>query len=146
VVDKWMGNADGRQSIYFRARLQEWLPDSEDHPRRIGFLAHMIDHGYMFSGPHWQFADSPLQGIAPRPLVYEGVKSQQDFEPWLEQVTCFPEEVVDQAWKQIPPQWFDGDESALEELLEKLLRRRKRAPDLIRDCRRAAINVFPNWR
>ena len=58
----------------------------------------------------------------------------------------FPEDVVDEACKQIPPQWLNGDEDALEQLLEKLLRRRKRVADLISDCRRAKVNPFPNWR
>jgi len=26
VFDKWVGNADARQSIFFRARLQQWSP------------------------------------------------------------------------------------------------------------------------
>ena len=26
VFDKWIGNADARQSIFFRARVQEWIP------------------------------------------------------------------------------------------------------------------------
>jgi hypothetical protein len=146
VVDKWMGNADGRQSIYFRARIGEWTPGQGSQPHRIGFLAHMIDQGYIFNGPEWQFSDSPIQGLAPRPLVYEGVKSWDDFQPWLDQVMHFPEEVVDEACKQIPPQWLNGDEHALEQLLVKLLRRRRRVADLISDCRCAKVNPFPNWR
>ena len=29
----------------------------------MGFVAHMIDNGYVFEGPHWQLKDSPLQGL-----------------------------------------------------------------------------------
>lgn len=146
VVDKWLANADGRQSIYFRARVSDWIPGPASQPRRVGFVVSMIDQGFVFNGPRWDFSDSPVQGLAPRPVVYEGVKSLDDFQPWLDQVTHFPEEVVDQACKQIPPQWLDGDEGALEDLLEKLLRRRKRIADLLSDCRRAKSNPFPNWR
>jgi hypothetical protein len=146
VLDKWMSNADARQSIYFRARLGEWAPAGVAHPRKVGFLAYMIDQGFVFDGPHWELHDSPLQGLALRPAVYEAVTSWDDFQPWLDQVIHFPEEVVDQARKQVPPQWLEGDESALDALLETLLGRRRRVPDLIAGCRRARASIFPNWR
>ncbi|MEN6536733.1 MAG: HipA family kinase [Bryobacteraceae bacterium] len=145
VVDKWLCNADGRQAIYFRARVRDWNPSSGAHPRQLGFIACMIDQGFVFNGPNWEFVDAPLQGLAPRPVVYEQVRSIDDFQPWLEQVVHLPEEVVDEAVRTIPPQWFDGDESQIEALLEKLMRRRARVPDLILDCRRAKRDLFPNW-
>lgn len=67
AFDKWMGNADARQSIFFRARLRQWQPSANEHaPRagfvaqapRAGFVAQMMDHGYVFDGPHWNFPDS----------------------------------------------------------------------------------------
>jgi len=70
VFDKWIGNADARQSIFFRARLQQWSPSGSRQPQRLGFVAHMMDHGYVFDGPHWTFSDSPLQGLYFRPSVY----------------------------------------------------------------------------
>ena len=45
VFDKWVGNADARQSIFFRARLREWGPAPAIHPLKLGFMALMIDHG-----------------------------------------------------------------------------------------------------
>lgn len=146
VVDKWMANADGRQSVFFRARVGEWAPAAGVHPRRLGFVASMIDQGFVFNGPHWEFPDSPIQGLAPRLAVYEKVRSLDDFQPWLDQVVHFPEEVVDAAIKQAPVEWLAEDEAALEELLARLLQRRRKTPDLIRDCRRARVNPFPNWK
>jgi hypothetical protein len=145
VFDKWIGNADARQSIFFRARLQKWSPSAGEGAPRLGFVAHMMDHGYVFDGPHWTFTDSPLQGLYFRPSVYSGVTSFDDFQPWLDRVVHFPEEIVDQAQKQIPPDWLEGEEAALETLLGKLMSRRKRVPDLIRDCQRGRVNPFPNW-
>ena len=72
--------------------------------------------------------------------------SWADFQPWLDRVVNFPEEVVDQALKQVPPEWLDGDESALEALLTKLMSRRKRVAELIRDSQRGRINPFPAWK
>lgn len=146
VFDKWIGNADARQSIFFRARLQPWPAAKPDPPLRLGFVASMMDHGYVLNGPHWTFSDSPLQGLYFRPSVYGAVRSFDDFQPWLDRVVHMPEEVVDSALKQIPPQWLDGDEDALETLLAKLMVRRRRVPDLIEESRRGRINAFPQWR
>ena len=67
------------------------------------------------------------------------------FQPWLDQVIHFPEEVMDRAWKRIPPEWIEGDEDALQRLLERLFERRKRLPELIAACRSARAGPFPNW-
>src|ERR1039457_2154171 len=45
------------------ARAKTWTPLKGEAPARIGFFAQMIDHGFAFSGPHWQFQDSPIQGL-----------------------------------------------------------------------------------
>jgi len=144
VFDKWMGNADGRQAVFFRAMVQR--SDAPAGGSRPGFVARMIDHGFAFNGPNWDFPESPLQGLYARPLVYEGVRSLRDFQPWLDQVTHFPEEVIDQAWKRIPPGWLDGEEESLERLLTRLFERRPRVADLIDACRTARTNPFPRWK
>jgi hypothetical protein len=105
----------------------------------------MIDHGFAFNGPHWDFPDSPLQGLYARRAVYNSVRCLDDFQPWLDLVGSFPEEVVDQAWKQVPTEWLEDEEEALEQLLERLLERRKRLPELISACRSMRTNPFPNW-
>lgn len=146
AFDQWMGNADSRQAVFFRARLREWLPGYEVHPQRLGFVAQMIDHGFVFDGPNWRLPDSPLQGLYHRPAVYEAVRGLDDFQPWLDRITHFPEALVDQAVKQIPPAWIEGQEKDLEIMLDRLLGRRRRVAHLLEDCRRARGNVFPNWR
>jgi hypothetical protein len=146
AFDKWTGNADSRQSVFFRARLKQWLPNSGSHGRRIGFVAHMIDHGFIFEGPHWHIRDSPLSGLYFRPLVYQSVRSLDDFQPWLDRIVHFPEDVVDWAVKQIPPSWIAGDEKELFELLERLLARSKRVPSLIEASREGPRTQFPAWR
>jgi hypothetical protein len=106
----------------------------------------MIDHGFAFNGPHWDFPESALQGLYGRRVVYESVRGLEDFDPWLHQVRHFPEEVIDQAWKSIPPEWLDGEEDALDRALEQLFERRKRVDELIAACRQARVNPFPNWK
>ncbi len=146
VFDKWVSNADGRQSVFYRARVRQGDPNAPYPGARKGFVARMIDHGYAFDGPNWDFPESPLQGLYPRRTVYDSVTSLSDFEPWLEQVMNFPDEVIDLAWKRIPPDWIEGEEDSLEHLLERLFERRKRVPALIASCRNGRTNPFPNWR
>ena len=138
VFDKWAGNADGRQFIFYRANIRGQSKPS--------FVARMIDHGFAFNGPHWDFPESPLQGLYARRLVYDGVRSLDNFQPWLDHLRHFPEEVIDRAWKQVPPDWIEGEEEALEQLLENLYRRRQRVGDLIEACRSTRVNPFQNWR
>jgi hypothetical protein len=141
VFDKWTGNADGRQCVFYRAMVRR-----SESAGRPGFVARMIDHGYAFNGPNWDFPDSPLQGLYARRQVYDAVGGFEDFQPWLDQTVHFPEEVIDQAWKRIPPDWVSGEEDALDQLLERLFERRKRLPELIAACRDARTNPFPNWK
>jgi hypothetical protein len=141
VFDKWVGNTDGRQSIFYRARVHREIGQEA----RPGFVARMIDHGFAFNGPEWDFGTSPIHGMYVRHSVYDSVRSLDDFQPWLGQVMNFPEEVIDQAWKRVPSNWIAGDEDGLERLLERLYERRARAPELVAACRGARINPFRNW-
>lgn len=146
VFDKWVGNADSRQAVFFRARAKTWTPIRGEAPSRIGFFAQMIDHGFSFNGPHWEFGDSPLQGLYFRTSVYDEVQSLDSFQPWLDLVTNFPEEVIDAAWKEIPREWLGEDEEALEKMLEQLLKRRKRVIPLVEQVRSKRSTAFANWR
>jgi hypothetical protein len=148
AFDKWAANADSRQAIFFRARVRGGTRDETpvNQTERVGFIAQMVDNGYVFDGPHWRLGDSAIQGLYFRPLVYSRVRGLADFEPWLERIRHFPEEVVDQAVKQIPPAWLQGEEFELERLLDRLLARRKRVADLIQDCRAGRADPFPAWR
>lgn len=146
VFDKWVANADSRQAVFFRARAKAWTPLKGEAPARLGFFAQMIDHGFAFNGPHWEFPDSPIQGLYFRTTVYDEVRSLDSFQPWLDMVENFPIEVVDAAWKEIPRDWIAEDENALETLLERLLQRRSRVGALIEEVRRKRTSAFANWR
>ena len=88
VFDKWTGNADARQSIFLRARLREYVPTFQGHALRVGFLAMMVDHGYIFNGPHWSYADSPLMGLYFRTSVYSTCEGGMISSPgWIASLT-----------------------------------------------------------
>jgi hypothetical protein len=145
AFDRWVANADGRQSIFFRAQLKDWLARPGIPPRKLGFVALMIDHGFAFNGPHWDFPDSAVAGLYPRRIVYDSVRALDDFQPWIERILNFPAEVFDRILRQLPPPWLEEDGSQLELLFESLLRRRGRIPELLAECRKAPANPFPRW-
>jgi hypothetical protein len=145
AFDRWVANSDGRQAVFFRAQLKDWLARPGAPPRKLGFVALMIDHGFAFNGPHWDLPDSAVAGLYPRRLVYNGVRSITDFEPWIDRILNFPPEIFDKALRQIPPQWTLTDGTELERLLEALFRRRKRIPQLIDACRHAPGQPFKSW-
>jgi hypothetical protein len=145
TFDQWVTNSDFRQAIFFRARGERCRAFAASNPGRIGFEVGMVDHGNAFGGPDWIFRDSPLRGLYFRKLVYQSVKSLDTFQPWLDRVMHFPESVVYEAIQQIPPEWLDGDKSALDALLYRLWARRRLVPDLILQCRSTDSGLFPAW-
>ncbi|MGA2601954.1 MAG: HipA family kinase [Bryobacteraceae bacterium] len=144
AFDKWAANTDSRQSIFYR--LKRGAASGGEDLVRKAFVVSMIDHGSVFDGGHWTYADSPLQGLYFRPLVYMNVRSFEDFQPWLDRIVHFPSNVVDDALKQVPAEWLDGDDGALNDLLTRLMARCNRVPDLIRESTRGRVNPFPNWK
>ncbi len=145
VFDRWVANSDGRQAIFFRAQLKDWLAGPGIPPRKLGFVALMVDHGFAFNGPHWDFPESAITGLYPRRTVYQEVRSLDDFEPWLTRAVTCPDAVFDRALRQLPPEWLENDGDALERLVDKLCRRKKRLPDILLECREAPGSPFPKW-
>lgn len=145
VFDKWTANSDSRQAIFFRRRLNDFL-DRPGPPNQKGFIAWMVDHGYILDGPHWDFPDSPIQGLYFRPLVYRGLTSMESLEPFLSRAEHCPEALFDEILRSTPPAWIEGEEDAWERVLEKLFHRRGRIADLIRATIRARPQAFPDWR
>jgi hypothetical protein len=49
------------------------------------------------------------------------------------------------AAEEIPPEWYGGDLTDLETMVEKLLARRSRIRELIEDFGRSDRRPFPKW-
>lgn len=145
VFDKWTSNSDSRQAIFFRRPIRDWVPESDAPANKKGYIACMVDQGFAFDGPHWKFSDSPIQGLYMRPMVYDPIRRLDDLEPWLSRVVEFPEDDVDRAGSSVTPRWWDHDEEEMERLLESLVKRRRRVPDLILETIRSRPAFFPNW-
>lgn len=140
VFDKWTCNTNGRQAIFFRdLRRPAALADSR-------YRARMIDQGFCFNADEWSFPDAPLRGLYVRAHVYEPVRGMDAFEPWLARLEKLDGGVFDEIGKEIPPEWYDGDDDALYRMLEQLLRRRERVPELILAAKDTYRNPFPKWK
>src|SRR5271168_1774191 len=155
VFDKWTCNTNGRQAIFFReadgAGHDVGQSVGQSVERGAGsatrYCARMIDNGFCFNAGEWNFPDAPLRGLYARHRVYESVRGIDSFEPWLARIeTKITEAALDEAASEIPPEWYNFDPDALEQLLEQLLRRRKRVRELIVSAWKSSAQPFPNWK
>jgi hypothetical protein len=133
VIDKWTGNSNGRQAVFERKQ------------RERKYRAWFIDQGYCFHAGEWSFPDAPLRGVYARNQVYAGVTGWESFDPWLQRVEQLEEEVLWEIASTVPPEWYGGNLSDIEQLMEKLLARRERVRELIVAFRDSDREPFPNW-
>jgi hypothetical protein len=133
VIDKWTGNANGRQAAFWRKM------------RERKYTASFIDQGYCFNAGEWSFPDNPLRGVYARNDVYAPVEGWASFEPWLSRVESMEEDVIWGVAGEIPPEWYANDWEALERLVRTLIERRQVVRELIRAFRMCPRRPFPKW-
>ena len=133
AVDKWTGNCNGRQAVF------------ERRARERKYRAIFIDQGYCFNAGDWNFPDSPLRGTFARNHVYTRVAGWKSFEPWLSAIEQFPAETLWEIAEAVPPEWYGGNPSTIEQLMDTLLQRRSRTRELIDAFRNSNREPFPNW-
>ena len=103
AFDKWTGNADGRQAVFFK------------RGRERKYTAAFIDQGYCFNAGEWSFPDAPLRGVYARNFVYLGVTGWESFEPWLSRIEAMDVSVIHAIADLIPQEWY-GDRDDLAQL------------------------------
>jgi hypothetical protein len=133
ALDKWTGNANGRQAVFARKQ------------REKRYRAVFIDYGYCFHAGDWTLEDLPLRGVYYRNDVYRQITGWESFEPWLTQLEKMPAETVWAAASEVPPEWYGGDLSEMESLVEKLLARQSRIRELIEEFGKSDRQPFPKW-
>jgi hypothetical protein len=133
ALDKWTGNANGRQAAFWRFSRQKL------------YSASFIDQGYCFNAGEWTFPDYPLRGVYARNEVYAGVRGWESFDPWLPQIETMHEEVVWGVVNEIPPEWYESQADELEKLARALIGRRLKVRELIAAFRSSPRNPFPAW-
>lgn len=141
AFDKWVANVDSRQCVFLRAQSRQVCADS---PLPTGFAGVMIDHGFAFNGPHWNFPDSPSAGLYFRKSIYSGIHSLDDFEPWLSRIVGFSEGVLQAIFASVPDQWLDsGDRELLDNLRLQLMHRRSELSIIVKSCIATQPTIFP---
>jgi hypothetical protein len=133
ALDKWTCNINGRQAVFQKGR------------RERRYKATFIDQGYCFHAGDWKFIDASLAGVFAENTVYREVTGWPSFEPWLSRIESLPAETAWGIAEAIPPEWYGGDLSALEDLLARLQARRARVRELITGFRESVRRPFPNW-
>jgi hypothetical protein len=133
ALDKWTGNSNGRQAVFARRQ------------REKRYKAVFIDYGYCFTAGDWKFEDIPLRGVYYRNDVYRDITGWKSFEPWLTRLETMAAETVWSAASEVPPEWYGGDLSEMEALVEKLLARRGKIRALIEEFGRSDRKPFPKW-
>jgi hypothetical protein len=134
ALDKWTGNANGRQAAFWR-KSREKL-----------YTASFIDQGYCFNAGEWTFPDYPLRGVYARNEVYAGVRGWESFEPWLSNIERMDPNLICEIANAIPPEWYGSDWDVLDKLLKELIARREMVRGLIEVFRVSMRRPFPEWR
>jgi hypothetical protein len=133
VLDKWTCNSNGRQAVFHK------------RSREKKYSATFIDQGYCFHAGEWNFVDAPLRGVYGKNLVYRSITGWESFEPWLSRLISLDPQVVWGIAEGVPPEWYGGEISTLEQLVEKLLDRKHKVRELIDSFRESSRLPFPNW-
>ena len=133
ALDKWTGNANGRQAVFARRQ------------RERRYKAVFIDFGYCFHAGEWRFEDAPLRGVYYRNDVYQEVRGWESFEPWLTRLETMPAETIWETANIVPPEWYGGDQAEMEALVEKLIKRQSRIRELVEAFGNSDRKPFPKW-
>jgi hypothetical protein len=134
ALDKWTGNVDARQAVFWRENKQRL------------YTAAFIDQGYCFNGGEWTFPDITLRGVYARNEVYESVCGWPSFVTSLRLIETLEPDIIRSIAQQIPPEWHDSNFTPLGVLVEMLVDRRTMIRPLIEAFRTSVRNPFPKWR
>jgi hypothetical protein len=117
-VDVWLGQADARQLAFYRQQGNK------------AFHALLIDNGYVFNGPHWEFNNAPHSGIYYRPFVYQGGSSR--WNETVERIAAMDTRKIRNIFKSVPTCWLaTEDVHRLETLCDEMIRRRRKIRSLM---------------
>ena len=141
VFDKWVGNNDSRQAVFFHGQNATRI----DPAYRNGRCAQMIDHGGAFNGARWDFSDKPTSGVYFKKNVYRDVSSIDSFEPWIALIQNLSEEALRRAASQIPEAWLESNEAEFGRLLDTLHARQSNVVRFIEEVKVCQPDIFPNW-
>ncbi len=149
AFDQWTCNADARQAVFLPCASRNESGRAVGPAATTaesGYQALMIDQGFCFNDGEWNFPDSPLRGLYPRPIVYDWITGWDSFEPWLTRIREMQWDAAVRQAEGIPLAWYDGADDELDRLLQTLDQRRRRLHEMLDAVRRCSRKPFPRWK
>jgi len=143
VLDKWCGNADSRQAIF--VRVPGAVGSNAGAPQQRQFRALMIDQDHFFDGAAWRIHENPTRGPYFRPIVYDGLKSCADLEPWLSKIRQISPWALERIFGSVPASWASGNQVRLDGLRNELWTRRNDVNQLVTATAQANPTAFRDW-
>jgi hypothetical protein len=134
LLDKWLGNSDGRQAAFWR----------RDQQRK--YAAAFIDQGNCFNAGDWTFPDYPLHGVYAHNEAYAAVTGWDSFEPQLSLIEATTLTSILGAAGAIPAEWYGNDWGSLATLALELSNRVGKVRELVTNFRLSVRRPFPNWK
>ena len=131
VFDKWTCNADGRQAVFTKTGTH--------------FVASFIDQGFCFDAEFWTMKDAPLKGLHWNHAVYSEVEGISSFSMWLDRLMALPVDDVWKAFQSVPLEWSRDDAPILEDLAERMCKRRESVTSQLEELHRCKPLLFPAW-
>ena len=112
LFNLWTGCQEMGHAIYFRGRTSG------------PFCAQMIDNKNILGGLSWKLPNIPLivANCSAR-SIYEARPATKVLEWWAERILTVNEGTLEQAVRQVPMDWLDGDEQQLDQIMLQLLKR-----------------------
>lgn len=132
-ADVWLGQADSRQLVVTREQGR--------------WRVRLIDQGYTFNGPHWDFLPHPLGALYFRNRVYAQIRSLDDLEPTLSLIERLPARHIREVFAAVPREWLrPGDPERLRVLADGLIERKKYIRQIMASYLERYRLYFPNFR
>lgn len=111
IFDCWAGHADQRQVIFVR------------NPRRKGFEANFIDHGWCFGAHSWKLIADPIVCRSFHRAAYRALDMQSIANETIEVIRSWTLADIEELVSSIPREWFDVDKDAFGRMASQLIAR-----------------------
>lgn len=134
ILDKWCGNRASRKAVFRRDR-----PFSNH-------LVHFIGFDGCFGQGTWEMSSSPEDGFYNNGIVYQDILDWESFEPFISRLLSMTPDAIWQIAQGVPGEWYDGNRTELEALVEGLLARRSRVHQMVAASIASFPGCFPSWR
>jgi hypothetical protein len=109
ILDVWANHQDNRQAV---------LVANQD---KSGFKVVFIDHGHMFGGPNWNFANRRSVTCYLERSLYSALWDTGAVDRWISHLETVLPPALSSAISSVPSEWYNGDIGGLQEVLLRRL-------------------------